>query len=364
MNRQTLWDNLIKKYALPQTTMVIEPQEIIKIKNKGTISNLTKDKDGNITINFKEKGNYKFYGRFNRGVVTVNLVDAALSARGDEEKFWKILDERLELVKEALIMRDTLLRGTSTNISPIHWQHGSITRLKSDDVIDKYLDNGYSSISLGFIGIYEMTMAMKGVSHTDPVGKEFAVRVLQHLNDKANEWKTEDHLHGCSVYSTPSESLCYKFALKTQNRFGVIKNVTDKEWFTNSYHVSVFEPIDAFSKLSFEGELQRLSRGGCVSYIELPDMTKNLDAVYEVIKHIYDNCIYAEVNLTGGDFCGDCGYEGELQIDDDGHWYCPKCGSRDTNKMSISRRICGYINSATDINAGKMQEFKNRIKHL
>lgn len=311
-----------------------------------------------------ENGDYKFYSRFNRGVVTVNLVDAALSARGDEDKFWKILDERLELVKDALIFRDSLLRGTSTNVSPIHWQHGSIARLSSDDTIDKYLDNGYSSISLGYIGLYECTLAMKGVSHTDSKGKDFAIKVLQKLNDKANEWKTQDHLHGCSVYGTPSESLCYKFALKTRKRFGEIKNITDKDWFTNSYHVSVFEPIDAFSKLEFEGELQRYSKGGCVSYVEMPDLNNNLEALSEVVDCIYNNCLYAEINLTGGDYCGNCGFEGEMQIDENGKWVCPHCGSHDTNKMSISRRICGYINSATKINAGKLQEFKNRIKHL
>lgn len=310
-----------------------------------------------------ENGNYKFYGRFNRGVVTINLVDVALSANKDEEKFWAILDERLELVKEALILRDTLLRGTNTNVSPIHWQHGSIARLSTEDVIDRYFDNGYSSISLGYIGLYEMTLAMKGVSHTDPIGKEFALHVMQHLNDKANEWKTQDHLHGCSVYGTPSESLCYKFALKTRKRFGEIKNITDRDWFTNSYHVSVFEPIDAFTKLTFEGEFQKLSKGGCVSYVELPDLTNNLKAVNEVIEHIYNTNVYAEVNLTGGDYCGNCGYEGEIKIVD-GKWTCPKCGSQNTNKMSIARRVCGYVNSSTDVNAGKMAEFQHRVKHL
>lgn len=270
----------------------------------------------------------------------------------------------MELVKEALKLRDSLLRGTSTNISPVHWQYGSIARLGTNDTIDKLLDNGYSSISLGFIGLYECTLAIKGVSHTTSNGKEFAINVLKHLNDKVNDWKTEDGLHGCSLYSTPSESLCYKFALKTRKRFGEIKNITDKDWFTNSYHVSVYEPIDAFSKLEFEGELQQYSKGGCVSYVEMPDLQNNLEALSEVVECIYNNNIYAEINLTGGDYCGECGFSGEMQIDEKGKWVCPHCGSHDTNKMSISRRICGYINSATEINAGKMQEFKNRVKHL
>lgn len=310
-----------------------------------------------------EKGEYQFYSRFNRGVVTVNLVDAALSARGNEDKFWKILDERLELAKDALKLKDSLLRNSSTNVSPIHWQHGSIARLSSSDTIDKYLDNGYSSISLGYIGIFEMTLAMTGVSHTTPKGKEFAMKVMQHLNDKVNEWKTEDGLHGCSVYGTPAESLTHNFFKKTKKRFGEIKNITDREYFTNSYHVPVFEEIDAFTKLSLEGEFQKLSKGGCISYVELGDMRNNLEALNEVVMHIYNNCVYAEINLRSLDSCC-CGFQGEMNIDENGKWVCPQCGSHDTNKMTIIKRICGYINSATNINQGKMNEFKQRVLHL
>lgn len=311
-----------------------------------------------------ENGNYKFYGRFNRGVVTINLVDAALSAAGDEEKFWHILDERLELVKEALILKDTLLRDSKTTGSPIHWQHGAIARLNNGETINKYLDNGYSTISLGYIGLYEASMALLKESHTTERGREFGLKILQHLNDKANEWKKEDHLHGCSIYGTPSESLCKKFAFKTRDRFGEIKNVTDKDWFTNSYHISVFEPIDAFSKLSFESEFQKLSKGGSVSYVELPDLTKNLDAITEVVKHIYNNNLYAEINLRGGDHCGNCGFKGEIKINNNNQWECPNCGCTDRNKFSIFRRVCGYVNNSCELNSGKMAEMKNRVFHL
>ena len=312
-----------------------------------------------------ENGNYKFYGRFNRGVVSINLVDAALSARNNVEKFWHILDERLELVKEALIMRDKLLRGTKATISPIHWQHGSIARLDANDAIDKYLDNGYSSISLGYVGLHEMVLGLLGVSITDEKGKEFALKVLQHLNDKADEWRKEDHLHGCSVYGTPAESLVGKFERTTKKRFGEVKGITDKEWFTNSYHVCVTEPIDAFTKLSFEGEFQKLSKGGCISYVELGDLNKNIEAVTEVVKHIYENNIYAEINLRSGDHCGNCGYKGEIKINDDNEWECPQCGCKDITKMSVARRICGYLGLVTnELGKHKVAEMKCRYIHL
>lgn len=260
-------------------------------------------------------------------------------------------------------LRDSLLRGTSTNISPIHWQHGSIARLGINDTIDKLLDNGYSSISLGYIGLFEMTYALKGVSHTDPKGYDFAMRVMQHLNDKANEWKKEDGLHGCSVYGTPAESLTYNFYQKTQKRFGVIKNITDKQWFTNSYHIPVFEPIDAFTKLTIEGEFQKLSKGGCVSYVEMPDMQNNLEALSQVVNHMYEHNLYAEINLRGGDYCANCGYTGEIQIDDDGHLTCPKCGTHDMRYISYCRRVCGYLTNL-QTNTGKALEIKNRVLHL
>lgn len=312
-----------------------------------------------------ENGEYKFYGRFNRGVVTLNLVDAALSAKGDLEDFWKILDERLELVKDALILKDSLLRGTSANVSPIHWRYGSIARLGEHDTIDKYLHNGYSSISLGFIGLYEMCQALIGKSNTTPEGTELCLKVMHKLEDTANYWKENvDGLEGCSVYSTPSESLCYKFALKTRKRFGEIKNVTDRDWFTNSYHVFVEEPIDAFSKLTFESQFQKLSKGGAVSYVELPDMSKNLEALSQIIEHIYNTITYAEINTRNGGYCAECGYEGGLEITDDGEWICPKCGCKDKNKLTQSIRVCGYLNASMDINHGKMMDIKHRVQHL
>lgn len=310
-----------------------------------------------------ENGEYKFYGRFNRGVVTLNLVDLALTAKQDEEKFWQILDERLELVKEALLIKDGILRNASTNVSPIHWQYGALARLGKDDTIDKYLDNGYSSISMGYIGIYEMCMAMKGVSNTHPVGEDFAYRVMKYLEDKTIEWRKIDGLHGCSLYGTPSESLCYKFAQKTAKRFGEICGVTDKEWFTNSYHVCVTEEIDAFTKLKFESRFQAMSKGGAVSYVEVPNMEHNLTALGQLIEFMYNNIQYAEVNTRGGDSCGTCGFNGEMGCDDDLVWFCPQCGERDRNKLSVSRRTCGYIGSSW-WNRGKTAEIKERVQHL
>lgn len=311
-----------------------------------------------------ENGKYKFYGRFNRGVVTINLVDVALSSHKDMEEFWNILDERLELCKEALIIKDKLIREGSIETSPIHWQYGALARLKEGEDNLKYLKNGYSSISLGYIGLYEMTKYMLNVSNTNPEGKEFSYKVICYLEKKTKEWQSIEGLEGCSLYGTPSESLTYKFALKTQKRFGVIKNITDKKWFTNSYHINVSEQIDAFSKIKFESYYQDHSKGGAVSYVELPDMTHNLEALLQVVQYMYQNIQYAEINLTNCDYCGKCGFEGEMKINLEGNWVCPNCGNTDTKKMNISRRVCGYINSSNDINPGKMDEFGHRVKHL
>ena len=311
-----------------------------------------------------ENGKYKWYGRFNRGVVTLNLVDVALSSDGDEEKFWNILEERLELCKEALLIKDNLLRGSSANVSPIHWRYGSVSRLGENDVIDRYFDGGYSSISLGYIGCYEMCKVMTGESNTSEIGSEFQKRVMKYLEDKTIEWRKIKGLNGASLYGTPSESLTYKFARKTRNRFGEICGITDKDWFTNSYHVNVCEECNAFDKLSFESSYQKMSKGGAVSYVEIPDMNHNLEALSEIIEHMYNTIQYAEVNTTGGDYCACCGFEGELQIDDESNWYCPQCGNKDTNKLSASRRVCGYLNASMDINKGKMSEFKHRVKHI
>lgn len=311
-----------------------------------------------------ENGEYKFYGRFNRGVVTINLVDVALSARKDEEAFWKILDERLELCKKALEMRTKLQIGSVSDVSPIHWQNGSIARLKKGESIDKYLHGGYSSISLGYIGLHEMCLALFGESLTSPKSREFALRVMKHLNEKCNEWKeTNEYLEGCSLYGTPSESLCYKFARKTEKRFGTIKGITDKDWFTNSYHVCVTEPIDAFEKLKFESEFQNLSRGGAVSYVEVPDMMDNLEALAQIVDYMYDTIQYAEINTRNGDVCSVCGYEGEIRADENGVWTCPKCGCTDRNKMTVVRRTCGYIGN-TYWNRGKSSEINNRVYHI
>lgn len=311
-----------------------------------------------------ENGKYKWYGRFNRGVVTINLVDVALSSNGDEEKFWSILDERLELCKEALLIKDHLLREKSANVSPIHWRYGSVARLSENDTIDKYLDGGYSTISLGYIGCYEMCKVMTGESNTSEVGSKFQEKVMKHLEEKTIEWRNIPGLNGASLYGTPSESLTYKFAQKTRNRFGKISGITDKDWFTNSYHINVCEECNAFDKLSFESMYQKMSKGGAVSYVEIPDMNHNLEALSEIIEHMYNTIQYAEVNTTGGDYCAVCGFEGELQIDDESNWVCPQCGNKDKNKLSACRRVCGYLNASMDINKGKMSEFKHRVKHI
>lgn len=317
-----------------------------------------------LTPYLDENGKAKFYGRFNQGVVTINLVDVALSAGKDKNKFWSILDERLELCHKALRVRHQNLKGTISNVSPIHWQYGAIARLQKGEKIDKLLENGYSTISLGYAGLYECCMAMFGKSHTDPAVKPFALSVMQHLNDKCAEWKANEHL-GYSVYGTPMETTTYKFAKCLRDRFGVIKEVTDHDYITNSYHVNVREPIDPFTKLQFESEFQLLSPGGAISYIECADMTKNIDAVMAVIQFIYDNIMYAELN-TKSDYCQVCGYDGEIKIVTDNgrlEWECPNCGNRDKTKMNVTRRTCGYLGSQF-WNQGRTEEIRDRFIHL
>ena len=308
-----------------------------------------------------ENGNYKFEGRFNQGVVSINLPQIGIIADGDEEKFWKLLDERLEICKEALMCRHYALLGTKSDISPIHWQYGAIARLPKGEKIDKLLYGGYSTLSLGYIGIYEMTKLVKGVSHTDPVGKEFALKVMKYLKDKVAEWKQETNI-GFALYGTPAESLCYKFARIDKEKFGSIEDVTDKGYYTNSYHVDVREEIDAFEKLSFESEFQKLSTGGAISYIEIPNMKKNLEALETIVKFIYDNIQYAEMN-TKSDYCHVCGFDGEIIINDKNEWECPQCGNKDHAKMNVVRRTCGYLGE-NFWNAGKTKEIKARVLHL
>ena len=308
-----------------------------------------------------ENGNYKFEGRFNQGVVSLNLPQISIIADGDEEKFWKLLDERLELCKEALMCRHYALMGTPSDISPIHWQYGAIARLKKGEKIDKLLLNGYSTLSLGYIGIYETTKLMKGVSQTTPEGHEFAIRVMNYLKDRTTKWRNESGL-GFSLYGTPAESLCYRFARIDKEKFGSIPDVTDKGYYTNSYHVDVREKIDAFSKLKFESEFQPLSSGGAISYVEVPNMKNNLEALEEVVKFIYDNIQYAEFN-TKSDYCQVCGYDGEMIINDQNEWECPQCGNKDHNKMNVVRRTCGYLGE-NFWNVGKTKEIKSRVLHL
>ena len=312
-------------------------------------------------LNYVE-GKGKYYGRFNQGVVTINLPDVALSSGGDMEEFWKIFDERLELCHRALQCRHERLSGTLSDAAPILWQNGALARLEKGETIDKLLHNGYSTISLGYAGLYECVKVMTGHSHTDNgKGKEFGLAVMQHLNDKCNEWKAKEDID-YSVYGSPIESTTYKFAKSLKNRFGEIEGITDRDYITNSYHVPVFEEIDAFDKLKLESEFQRLSPGGAISYIECPDLTNNTQAVIEVMKFIYDNIMYAELN-TKSDYCQVCGYDGEMQIDDDMEWYCPNCGNRDHSKMNVARRTCGYIGT-NFWNKGRTEEIKERVIHL
>lgn len=310
-------------------------------------------------------GSHKFYGRFNQGVVTINLVDVACSSYGDMDKFWEILDERLELCHRALRLRHERLLGTPSDVAPILWQHGAIARLKEGELIDKLLYNGYSTISLGYAGLCEMCYYMIGETHTSKKGEGFALKVMQRLNDKCNEWKAAENI-AYSVYGTPLESTTYKFAKSLKKRFGVIPHVTDKNYITNSYHVHVTEKIDAFSKLRFEAKFQKLSPGGAISYVEIPNMQHNIEAVLDVMKYIYENIMYAELN-TKSDYCQVCGYEGEISIVDgpDGKpiWECPNCGNHNHDKMNTARRVCGYIGN-NDFNAGRMEEVKERVLHL
>ena len=310
-------------------------------------------------------GSHKYYGRFNQGVVTINLVDVACSSEGDMDRFWAILDERLELCHEALRCRHERLLGTISDVAPILWQNGALARLKKGEKIDKLLFNGYSTISLGYAGLYEMCMRMLGKSHTDPEARPFALKVMQHLNDKCKEWKAAENI-SYSVYGTPMESTTYKFAKCLQKSFGIIPGVTDKNYITNSYHVHVSEQIDAFSKLKFESDFQKLSPGGAVSYVEVPNMQNNIPAVLSVMKFIYNNIMYAELN-TKSDYCECCGYDGEMIIKDDESgklvWECPNCGNKDQNKMFVARRTCGYIGTQF-WNQGRTQEIRDRVLHL
>lgn len=312
-----------------------------------------------------ENGQPKYYGRFNQGVVTINLVDVALSSGGDEKKFWEIFDERLQLCYRALMYRHNRLKGTVSDAAPILWQYGALARLKKGETIDKLLYGGYSTISLGYAGLYECTKYMTGKTHTDPEAKPFALSVMQHMNDKCKEWKAKENID-FSLYGTPLESTTYKFAKCLQTRFGIIPEVTDKNYITNSYHVHVSEPIDAFTKLKFESEFQQLSPGGAISYVEVPNMQNNLAAVLAVMKFIYDNIMYAELN-TKSDYCQVCGYDGEIQIvtDDSGKlvWECPNCHNQDQAKMNVARRTCGYIGTQF-WNQGRTQEIKDRVLHL
>ena len=311
-----------------------------------------------------ETGKPKYYGRFNQGVVTINLVDVALSSGGNFDKFWKIFDERLDLCHRALQARHKRLLGTPSDAAPILWQYGALARLKKGEKIDKLLFGGYSTISLGYAGLYECVKYMTGRSHTDAGAKPFALSVMQHMNDKCNEWKKAENMD-YSLYGTPLESTTYKFAKCLQKRFGIVPGITDKNYITNSYHVHVSEPIDAFTKLKFESEFQKLSPGGAISYVEVPNMQDNLEAVMSVLQFIYDNIMYAELN-TKSDYCQCCGYDGEIRIvEDDGKlvWECPKCGNRDQNKLNVARRTCGYIGTQF-WNQGRTQEIKDRVLHL
>ena len=312
-----------------------------------------------------ENGNYKFYGRFNQGVVTINLVDVALSSSGDMDKFWKIFDDRLELCYRALMCRHNRLKGTLSDAAPILWQFGALARLKKGEPIDKLLYGGYSTISLGYAGLYECVKYMTGKSHTDPDATPFALDVMKHMNDACNQWKEETNV-AFSIYGSPIESTTYKFAKCLQKRFGIVPGITDKSYITNSYHVFVREEIDAFSKLKFESQFQALSSGGAISYVEVPDMKDNIAAVLQVIRFIYDNIMYAELN-TKSDYCQECGYDGEIQIitDEEGKlvWECPHCGNRNQDTLNVARRTCGYIGTQF-WNQGRTQEIKERVLHL
>ncbi|MCI8578392.1 MAG: anaerobic ribonucleoside-triphosphate reductase [Lachnospiraceae bacterium] len=307
------------------------------------------------------KGNYKWEGRFNQGVVSLNLPQIGILSGTDEEKFWQLLDERLELCREALMCRHKALLGTLSDVSPIHWQYGAIARMEKGQVIDPYLKDGYSTLSLGYIGLYELTCLVKGVSHTTPEGKDFAMRVMKHLKATADQWKAETGL-GFGLYGTPAESLCYRFARIDRQKFGVIPNVTDKGYYTNSYHVDVRERINAFDKFAFESSFQNISTGGAISYVEVPNMQNNLPAMETMVQYIYDNIQYAEFN-TKSDYCQECGYDGEILINEDMEWECPQCHNKDHSRMNVTRRTCGYLGE-NFWNDGKTREIKSRVLHL
>lgn len=335
----------------------------------GCRSFLSVDETRNGWNNIARAKNYdgkpKYYGRFNCGVCTINLPDVGLSAHKDMDAFWHILDERLELCHKALLWRHKHLMGTKSDAAPILWQHGALARLNKGETIDALLKDGYSTISLGYAGIYECVMAMLGVSHTTQEGKQFAIDILKHLNEKCDEWNAEYNM-GASVYGSPIEMTTYKFAAALKKRFGIIKGITDHDYITNSYHTSVREPIDAFSKLSIEGEFQKYSLSGCISYVELPSMINNIEAVIKLIQHIYETCMYAELN-TKSDYCQACGYDGEIQIVEDEHghldWECPRCGNRDHNTLTVVRRSCGYLGTQF-WNQGRTEEIRDRVLHL
>ena len=308
-----------------------------------------------------EEGNYKFEGRFNQGVVSINLPQVGILSGRDEDKFWVLLDERLELCREALMCRHNALKGVRSDVSPIHWQYGAIARLKKGETIDKLLDGGYSTLSLGYIGLYEVTKLGKGCSHTEPEGEQFALRLMNHLRETTDRWKRESGL-GFALYGTPAESLCYRFARIDKERFGTIEDVTDKGYYTNSYHVDVRENIDAFSKFTFESQFQKISSGGAISYVEIPNMRHNLEAMEDVVRFIYDNIQYAEFN-TKSDYCQVCDYDGEIIVNDDNEWECPNCGNKDHSKMNVTRRTCGYLGE-NFWNVGKTKEIKSRVLHL
>lgn len=319
----------------------------------GCRSHLSPWKNGN--------GDYKWYGRFNQGVISLNLPQIGIIANGDMELFWELLDQRLDLCKEALITRHNMLLGTVSDVSPIHWQHGAIARLEKGEAIDKLLNEGYSTLSLGYVGIHEMVQAMLGVSHTTPEGEKFALEVMNHMKDACDEWKKETGL-GFGLYGTPAENLIYRFCRLDKARFGEIKNVTDRLYYTNSYHVHVCEEIDAFSKLKFESQFHGISLGGCISYVEVPDLTRNVEAVESLINFIYHNIQYAEIN-TKPDICYSCGYTGEIKLDENLEWYCPSCGNREESEMQVMRRTCGYIGT-NFWNKGRTAEIGDRVLHL
>ncbi len=308
-----------------------------------------------------EKGEYVFESRFNQGVVSINLPQIGIIANGDEKKFWKLLDKRLDLCFDALMCRHNALLGTLSDSSPIHWQYGGIARLKKGETIDELLNSCFSTISLGYIGLYEVTKLMKGVSHTDPVGEEFAIRVMKHLRETVDKWKADTGL-GFALYGTPAESLCYRFAKVDRERFGDIEDITDKGYYTNSYHVDVREKINAFDKLKFESKFQPISSGGAISYVEIPNMKNNIPALESLVRFIYDNIQYAEFN-TKSDYCHNCGYDGEIKINEDNEWECPQCGNKDHSRMNVTRRTCGYLGE-NFWNVGKTKEIKSRVLHI